>query len=307
MKLAVPAAFRPLIEAALPDDFECAYFNDGEDAWQVVPGAEIVAIPFFNKAQVAQTIEAGDALAWVAYMPSGMDGINLEQTGARGIAVTNGAGIGSIPIAEFALMGMLALAKNLPAHLAGNARHEWLPASPGMDEIHGAKVLIIGYGSIGRTLGRLLGAIGAEVTGVRRTADGEPGVIGADDWRPRLAEFDWVVLSATPNAQTRGMIGAAELSAMKPTARLVNVARGVLVDQAALIGALETRQIAGAFLDVVESEPLPAEDPLWEAPNLVITSHKSALSARMNERRAALFLDNLRRYRAGEPLLNRVS
>ena len=132
-------------------------------------------------------------------------------------------------------------------------------------------------------------------------------MVGPRDWADRLGEFDWVIVAAPATSETAHLIGATELSAMKPSAFLVNIARGSLVDQHALVDALNHRQIAGAHLDVTDPEPLPADHPLWSAPNALITMHLSGRAqTRMFQRAAALFLDNLARYRAGKPLINEV-
>jgi phosphoglycerate dehydrogenase-like enzyme len=140
---------------------------------------------------------------------------------------------------------------------------------------------------------------------VRRSA-GE-GVLTPDQWRARLGEFDWVILAVPGTAETEGMIGAAEIAAMKPSAVLVNVARGSVVDQDALVAALTDRRIGGAFLDVTTPEPLPADHPLWSLPNAHVTMHLSGRAqAKMFKRAAARFLDNLGRYKRGEPLWPQV-
>jgi phosphoglycerate dehydrogenase-like enzyme len=162
---------------------------------------------------------------------------------------------------------------------------------------------VIGYGAIGREIGQRLRAFGIEVTGVRRTVDASQGVIDATAWRARLAEFDWIVLAAPATDDTRAMIGAAELAAAKPGACLINIARGDLVDQAALIAALESGQIGGAFLDATTPEPLPPEHPLWRAPNAIVSMHMAGQGQTTAFRRgAARFLRNLEKYLAGAPL-----
>jgi phosphoglycerate dehydrogenase-like enzyme len=156
---------------------------------------------------------------------------------------------------------------------------------------------------IGRLIGERLKAFGVGVTGVRRSPD--PDCIGPDAWRGRLGEFDWVVLAAPSTSETQAMIGAEELAAMKPSAWLINIARGNMIEEAPLLDALHSRTIAGAFLDPTDPEPLPADHPLWSAPNCMITMHLSGRSqTKMFARAAALFLDNLEAFRAGRPLRN---
>ena len=160
---------------------------------------------------------------------------------------------------------------------------------------------------IGRAIAQLLEPFGVIVTGVRRDPCGEPGVIGPDDWRERLPEFDWVIIAAAATEENRGMIGARELAAMQRSAWLINIARGSLVDEGSLVRALHDEQIAGAYLDVTAPEPPAPDSSLWTAPGAIITSHSAgAASTRMAERAGARLLENLSRYRQGEPLVGLV-
>jgi phosphoglycerate dehydrogenase-like enzyme len=170
-------------------------------------------------------------------------------------------------------------------------------------------MLIIGLGQIGQAIAERAAVFGMHVVGSRRSGAAVPGVsavVPADGWRPLLGEADYVVIAAPLTPETRGMIGAAELATMRPDAYLINIARGEIVDEAALIAALQSGRIAGAGLDVFNVEPLPAESPLWGLPNVFITPHISWNSPAVLPRTLDLFLDNLRRYRDGEPLRNIV-
>jgi phosphoglycerate dehydrogenase-like enzyme len=174
-------------------------------------------------------------------------------------------------------------------------------------ELDGSKALIIGYGQIGREIAERVKPFGVEVTGVRRRPDGEPGVIGPSDWKSRLGQFDWIILAAASTSETTRMLGRAELAAMKPSAFIINMARGDLIDQGALIDAMNRRALAGAFLDVTDPEPALPGDPIWTTPGVILTSHTSGRSQTGTPRRAAeLFLDNLTRFKAGQPLRNQV-
>jgi phosphoglycerate dehydrogenase-like enzyme len=200
---------------------------------------------------------------------------------------------------------VLAAAKRFDEVVRIADRHEWTMHAPGQVELDGTAALVIGYGTIGKLIGDRLEAFGVTVTGVTRSARG--GTLGPDQWRDRLGEYDWVILAAPSTGATKAMIGATELAAMKSTAWLVNIARGDMVDQAALIEALTKRGIAGAFLDTVHPEPLPPEHPLWVAPNTIHTMHLSGRSqTTMFQRGAALFLDNLEAFIAGRPMRNVV-
>jgi len=307
MILGQPALARPLLEPHLPADAEARWFASAEDAYAMAPGAEVGWLDMQVPRNTGRAIELGEDLKLVTTIYAGTDAFPLAAMKARGTRLTNGVGINTNAVAEYAVMGMLALAKDFPAVVRAQDRAEWLLDAPGKVELQDSRALIIGYGAIGRRIGEILRGFGVHVTGVRRSASGEPDMLGPDDWRPQLGAFDWVIVAAPATSETAHLIGAPELAAMRPSAFLVNIARGSLVDQPALIAALEQQRIAGAHLDVTEPEPLPADHPLWRAPNALITMHLSGRAqTRMFERAARLFLANLARYQAGEPLVNEV-
>jgi len=307
MILVLPALARPLLEPHLPADAEARWFASAEDAYAMAPGAEVGWLDMQVPRNTGRAIELGEDLKLVTTIYAGTDAFPLAAMKARGTRLTNGVGINTNAVAEYAVMGMLALAKDFPAVVRAQDRAEWLLDAPGKVELQDSRALIIGYGAIGRRIGEILRGFGVHVTGVRRSASGEPDMLGPDDWRPQLGAFDWVIVAAPATSETAHLIGAPELAAMRPSAFLVNIARGSLVDQPALIAALEQQRIAGAHLDVTEPEPLPADHPLWRAPNALITMHLSGRAqTRMFERAARLFLANLARYQAGEPLVNEV-
>jgi phosphoglycerate dehydrogenase-like enzyme len=222
----------------------------------------------------------------------------LDLMAERGVTFTNGAGINAITIAEYVVMGMLTVAKGYREVVRAQDRRDWLMDSPGKRELFGSRALLLGYGAIGRLVEERLKPFGVDVTVVRRSR-GE-NVLGPDEWRARLHEFDWVILAVPATAETDGMIGAAELASMNPDAVLVNIARGSVVDQDALVSAIREKRIAGAFLDVTTPEPLPAEDPLWAADNAHITMHLSGRAQdKMFVRSVERFLDNLTRWHEG--------
>jgi phosphoglycerate dehydrogenase-like enzyme len=307
MILVLPALARPLLEPHLPPDAEPRWFATAEDAYAMSPGAEIGWLDMQTPSHTGRAVELGEDLKLVTTIYAGINAFPLAAMKARGTRLTNGVGINTNAVAEYAVLGMLALAKGYGDVVRAQDRHEWLRDSPGKIELQDSRALIIGYGAIGGRIGEILGGFGVHVTGVRRSPLGEPDMLGPNDWRPRLGEFDWIIIAAPATSETAHLIGAAELAAMKPSAFLINIARGTLIDQDALIEALKARRIAGAHLDVTDPEPLPADHPLWDAPNAVITMHLSGRAqTRMFQRAAKLFLDNLARYRAGEPLINEV-
>jgi phosphoglycerate dehydrogenase-like enzyme len=307
MKVLLPLRARPFLEPHLPADVEAVYYANSQEALEGISGAEVAWLDLFAPPWHDEILAAGNRLCWTHTMFAGVADWPLHLFKARHIPLTNGAGVAAIPIAEFAVMGMIAMGKGLPDIVRAHDRREWLTKGPGSGELWGSKALILGFGAIGREIAARLRPFDVEVTAVRRSPTDEPGVIGPNDWRTRLGEFDWVILATPGNAETEKMLGAAEFAAMKTSAVLVNIARGGIVDQEALICALNEGKIGAAFLDVTSPEPLPADHPLWRAKNTVITSHMSAAgSHRMPERGSALFLDNLARFRKGEPFRNLV-
>ncbi len=297
--LAISGLIRPLLEPQLPDDLDVRWFMTHEEAQEAVKGAEIGWFDMNDQAAMAETLRAATDLKWLNSIYAGLDFLPMDVLIDRNITVTNGAGINAITIAEYVVMGMLNIAKGYRDVVRAQERREWLLDSPGKRELAGSKALLLGYGAIGKLIQPRLKAFDVDVTVVRRTA-GE-GVLTPGQWRGKLGEFDWVILAVPATPETENMIGADELAAMKSDAVLVNIARGSVVDQPALITALEAKQIAGAFLDVTTPEPLPADHPLWTLDNAHISMHLSGRAQeKMFVRSAQRFLDNLAKYRAGD-------
>ena len=303
--LVMNALAAPLIQPHLPDWVEPRFFRHTDELMEMVPEAEIGWFDLEETPPMAQAITLATKLKWLTSIYAGVDGLPLSLMAERGVVMTNGAGINAVTIAEYVVMGMLSVAKGYREVVRAQDRHEWLMDSPGKLELADSKALIIGYGEIGQRVDRMLQGFDVEVTKVRRTLG--DGVLTPDAWRARLGEFDWVILAVPGTPETVRMIGAAEITAMKPSAVLVNVARGSVVDQEALVAALKDKRIGGAFLDVTTPEPLPADHALWSLPNAHVTMHLSGRAqAKMFKRAAARFLDNLGRYKRGEPLWPQV-
>ena len=303
--LVMNALAAPLIQPHLPDWIEPRFFRHTAELLDMAPEAEIGWFDLEEIEPMVEAIKSATKLKWLTSIYAGVDGLPLALMAERGVVMTNGAGINAVTIAEYVVMGMLNFAKGYREVVRAQDRHEWLMDSPGKLELADTKALIVGYGEIGQRVDRMLQAFDVHVVKVRRSA-GE-GVLTPDQWRARLGEFDWVILAVPGTAETEGMIGAAELAAMKPSAVLVNVARGSVVDQDALVAALTEKRMGGAFLDVTTPEPLPADHPLWSLPNAHVTMHLSGRAqAKMFKRAAARFIDNLGRYRRGEPLWPQV-
>ena len=297
----LPALVRPLIESRLPDWLTPRWFTSRAEALALAPDAEIGWFDMYEKPDMAFAIRHASAMRWLHTLYAGVDGIPLDVLARQGAVLTNGAGTNAVTIAEYVVMGMLTLAKGYREVVRAQDRREWLQAPPRKVELAGSKALLLGYGAIGKLIESRLKAFDIEVVVVRRNPD--PGTLGPDDWRPRIGEFDWVILAVPATPETDGMIDRAALAAMKRSAVLVNIARGSVVDQDALVEALSAERIGGAFLDVTTPEPLPPEHRLWTLPNAHITMHLSGQAQEtMFARGADRFIANLDRWHRGEPL-----
>ncbi len=292
---------RPLIESRLPPEIEPRWYTSVPELLALAPEAEIGWFDLDKKEPMIEAVRAAGKLKWLNSIYAGLDFLPMDVLVERKVTVTNGAGINALTIAEYVVMLMLVHAKGYREVVRAQDRHEWLADSPGKMELSGSRALLLGMGAIGKLVKTRLEAFDVEVVPVRRTpAD---GALGPGEWRARLGEFDWVILAVPATAETDAMIGADELAAMKDSAVLVNIARGAVVDQDALVAALDAKSIGGALLDVTTPEPLPAEHPLWSLENAQLTMHLSGRAqAKMFVRSAERFVENCRRYVAGEPL-----
>jgi len=261
-------------------------------------------------------------LTWVHSASAGVERALTPVARERGIVITNARGVFSRPIAEYVLMMILAVSRRLPGLLELQRERTWQPLE-GV-ELRDVTIGIVGLGSIGRAVGSLATAFGCRVVAVRRHAetdaraaagDGASSAagelvldrVGGPETLPELlAEADFVVLAAPLTPETEDMIDADAIARMKPTAWLINVARGRLIDERALLAALREGRLGGAVLDTFRDEPLPPTSPFYELSNVIVTPHTSWSSSRVLDRSVELFSDNLRRYAAGEPLLNVV-
>lgn len=296
---------RPLVEPRLPEWVEPRWFMSKEEALAFAPSAEIGWFDFAQPHAMAEVVAAATSLRWLNSIYAGLDFLPLDKLAERGTVVTNGVGINAITIAEYTVMLMLTHAKGYREVVRAMDRHEWLLDSPGKRELFGERVLLLGLGAIGGLVKTRLEAFGMEVVPVRRSGAG--GALTPDQWRGELGSFDWVILAVPSTPDTKGMIGAAELAAMRPGAVLVNIARGEVVDQDALIAALGEKRIEAALLDVTTPEPLPPEHPLWGLPNAQVTMHLSGRAqTKMFQRSADRFIENLGRWHAGEPVEPRL-
>jgi len=238
---------------------------------------------------------------------AGVDSLLPAPDLPAGVRLANAAGIHEPEMPEFTLALILALAKRIPRALEQQRRREWKPY--GTRCLEGATVGILGLGTIGHSLARRCHALGMRVIGTRRhpaALEDVRAVFGPDETPRVLAESDVVVVVLPLTPETRGLLDAAALSRMKRGALLVNVARGGIVDEAALAAALESGAIGGAAFDVFEMEPLPESSALWGAPNLLVTPHLAGISRDYMQRLGKIFFENIRRVERGEPLHNEV-
>lgn len=308
MKIIVPSQIRDTLAPLLPSDIQ-AVWVEPDDGFNGDPADAVAYFRWWSDQPHLERVLAGaPGLRWMHTPSAGVDHVLTPTVIARDITLTNSAGVHAIPIAESVLGFMLAHARQLHAFQDAQraARWDWgLPLS----ELYEATLLIIGVGGIGGAIAERAAAFGMRVLGSRRTPRPMPGVaqvVGGEAWRDLLPEADYIVIATPLTPETRGMLDAVALAAMKPSAYLINIARGAVIDEPALIAALQAGKIAGAALDTFEQEPLPADSPLWQLPNVTITPHATASSPRMRERQIGLFLENLARFRAGRPLLNIV-
>ena len=261
----------------------------------------------------AELVRGAPRLRWVHGTSAGagehVRAAELTAEELERVAVTSSSGVHAVTLAEFCLFGLLAFAsRQLPRLLADQRERRWGHYPTG--ELRGRTLLVLGLGAIGIEVARLARAFGMRVLAVRRGGGDPPPEVDELHRPDRLKELlprtDDVAIVLPLTAETRGMFDREAIALMKPHSVLVNVGRGAVVDEPALVQALREGRIAGAALDVFETEPLPPESPLWELPNVLLSPHTAALSERENARIVEIFTDNLRRYLAGEPLRNRV-
>lgn len=297
-----PGGLEPVAERAV------LRFVDATGLAAALPDSRALLLWDFFSTAVADTWPAAAGLDWIHVAAAGVDSLLFEGLVSSPVVVTNARGVFDRAIAEFVLTSILDLLKGVHQTRAQQQARTWrhretLPAA-------GRTVMIIGTGPIGRTTARLLRAVGFEVRGAGRTVRAEDpdfGTVVASAGLARHAGWaDHLVLAAPLTEQTRNLINADVLAAMQPTAQLINVGRGPLVDHEALITALTEGRLAGAALDVFPAEPLPADDPLWDTPGVIISPHLSGDVVGWRDALARQFADNALRWLDGRPMINIV-
>jgi phosphoglycerate dehydrogenase-like enzyme len=246
------------------------------------------------------------SVKWMHTFSAGVDSPFFVQLMERGIRLTNSSGATASPIAQTTILYMLALSRNVRAWFQHQEKHEW--ARQEFAELDGARLAVIGMGPIGIEIARLGVALNMNVEAIRRTPTGsEPcPTFSFDQLHSVLARADWVAVALPLTDDTRQIFNAETFAIMKSGAHFVNVGRGELVDEESLVAALQSGHLAGAALDVFATEPLPSDSPLWDMDNVIITPHSSSASAQSGLRSEDIFLKNLARYVAGEPMVNEV-
>ncbi|WP_410600759.1 D-2-hydroxyacid dehydrogenase [Amycolatopsis sp. lyj-90] len=283
-------------------------YTDEAGLADALSGADALFVYDFLSTAVPGAWHAADGLRWLHIASAGVDPVLFPGLQASDVVLTNSRGVFDGAIAEYVLGVVLAFAKDFVRSWDLQRRKQWKHRES--ERISGRRVLVVGTGPIGRSIARSLRAAGMSVAGVgRRPREDDPDfgdVYSSSDLARHLPEADYVVAVAPLTEQTKGMFDAEAFAAMKPGARFVNVGRGELVVTSDLVGALRDGPLGGAALDVFDTEPLPAESPLWSMENVLISPHMSGDFVGWRTTLVEVFADNFRRWRAGEPLRNVV-
>ena len=292
----------------IADEAELRFADSPERLLEALPGAAILLGLNFSDGNLSGVWPRAADLKWIHWAGAGVDAVLFPELIRSDVVLTNSRGIFDRAMAEYVLGLILSFAKRFPETTRHQSEGRWQHRLSEM--VSGAKVLVVGVGSIGREIAGLLRSAGLRVEGVGRRArvgDDEFAAIHArEDLNSVLPAADYVVIVVPLTEESRGMFGAAQFAVMKPTARIINVARGAVVDEGALAEALRDGHIAGAALDVTAVEPLPAESPLWAMPQVIVSPHMSGDFSGYKEVVVSAFVDNFRRFQSEEPLLNVV-
>lgn len=280
---------------------------------RLVDEADVLfGVPDVDASALARTVAANPRLRWVHTTAAGggaqVKAAGLSDEALERIAFTSSAGVHGSTLAEFAVFGVFAGAKDLPRLLRQQAANQWSGRWP-MRQVDEMTVLVVGLGGIGRVVAAKLSALGATVLGTSRRGepvDGVAELVAMEDLTKAAARADAIVVTLPGTEQTTGLIDASIFDAAPDGVIVVNVGRGTVIDESAMIAALESGRIGFAALDVFAVEPLPADSPLWQHPNVLLSPHTAALNPAEERRIAELFADNARRLLDGEPLRNRI-
>ena len=298
-----PLGLEPLAKVAA-----IRYAGSARGLARILADAEVLLLWNFRSQKLREAWPRARRLRWIHATGAGVETILFPELVSSAVILTNSVGVFDQAIAEYVLGLMLLFAKDLGRTVDLQRRHIWQHRDT--EHLRGQTALVVGAGGIGRAVARLARSGGMRVLAVARTARaGDPDlgrVAAVHDLPAVLGEADFVVIAAPLTAETRSLFGDAEFARMKRTARLINVGRGAIVDEAALLRALRSKRIAGAALDVFEQEPLPKNHPFWDEPGLIVSPHMSGDFLEWRSEIAALFVQNYLRWRPGAPLLNVV-
>lgn len=306
----IPASLVAAIRARWPE-MRVAHVED----YKRLPGELADADIFVGFMLTPEQLAAAGKLKWMHITAAGVSQMMRPDVRERGIVITNARGVHAIPMAEHAMGMMVALAHKFPEAIRAQIARKWAQeemwnTKPRLSELHGRILALVGLGAVGREIAKYAKVFGMRVWAVTRSGTGDPElaerIFQVGDIDRVLSEADYAVIAAPDTPETRAMIGAKQFAAMKPSAFLINLSRGSLVDEAALADALRNRRIAGAAIDVTEQEPLPPESPLWAIENLFITPHTSAATEELWDRQTKLLTENLERWFAGRESINLV-
>ncbi len=310
MRIVVPKFLLPELKSragSLPETITWISVNR-EGLFSAPPqDVEVVVLPWNLQPEAMRKLVV-PSVRWFHSVSAGVDDVLESYLRDHPAVLTNARGVFDVPIAETVLAYILMIVKRMPELFRQQQEHRWkvLP----LREVTGLTVGLIGTGGIGREIACRCHALGMRVVATRRHPDRPVPCVDALRSPAQLSELlteaDFVVVAVPSTPETRGLLGAEQFATMRPSAWLINIARGAIVDEAALLAALQGGQIAGAALDVFAQEPLPPDSPLWEMSNVILTPHNSWSTPHLLQREAALFCENLRRYLSGQPLRNVV-
>lgn len=305
--LVAPGEGEPPGLQALAGEARLRTLSREQELSDALPGADILVVTDFRSGLLERCWPDQHKIQWVHATSAGVDALRFPALWDSDIPLTNARGLFDRAIAEYVLGSILLFAKDFTGNLHHQRQHQWHHRDT--ERIDGRQVLVVGAGSIGGAVSQLLRAVGMAVTGLARSSRDDPRfdqVLANDCLLEQLAKADFVVITAPLTESTRGLFEQHAFAAMKPTARLINVGRGPIVHTDDLLEALRNGRIAGAALDVFEEEPLPADHPLWDMPNVMISAHMAGDFIGWREALGEQFVENFRRWQAGDSLFNEV-
>lgn len=288
------------MDRLLTDDEVVMLYADDDPA----PAAgAVAALGGPNPKRMAALLACAPELRWYHSLSAGVERLLAPELTRPGLVLTNNSGAYDLAIAEHVVAFIFAAAKRLPGSFGAQGRHDWHD-DPQSSDVRGATLVVLGLGSIGGEVASMARALGMRVIGVRRS--GGDGSVTPERLAEVAAEADYLAVCAPLTPETRGMVSEAVIARLRPSAWIINISRGAIIDEAALFAALKERRVAGAAIDAWWTEPLPKDSEWWDLPNVIVTPHTSYSSPSVRVRSIALIQENVRRFKTGEPLLNRV-